>query len=101
MINCCCDRAFFGQVRVRSHVAAQQTSLVTIASRSEKPATKGTITKPIGKDTHVASLENRIRERVGTKVNLRYAKGKGSVQIAFFSDDELERILNLLGVKVD
>jgi ParB family chromosome partitioning protein len=53
------------------------------------------------KDAHVESIENRIRERIGTRVNLRYAKGRGAVEIAFFSDDELERILNIMGVKAD
>ncbi len=50
------------------------------------------------KDTHVASLENQLRERLGTKVHLRYAQGKGALEIAFFSDAELERILQILGV---
>jgi len=49
-------------------------------------------------DAHVASLENRLRERLGTKVHLRYAKGKGALEIIFFSDAELERILQLLGI---
>ena len=47
MINCCLPRprllrtgASLGHEQVRSRVAAQQTSLVTIASRSEKPAIK-------------------------------------------------------------
>lgn len=66
----------------------------SVAPKRDKPA-------PISKDAHVATIENRIRERVGTKVNLRYAKGKGAVEIRFFSDDELERILGLLGVKAD
>jgi len=53
------------------------------------------------KDTHVASLENRLRERLGTKVLLRYAQGKGAVEITFFSDAELERILQILGLTPD
>ncbi len=63
----------------------------------------GTVTKPIPplpltRDAHVASLENQLRERLGTKVHLRYAKGKGALEITFFSDAELERILLVLGV---
>ncbi len=50
------------------------------------------------RDAHLASLEDRLRERLGTKVQLRYAQGKGALEIAFFSDAELERILQLLGV---
>jgi ParB family transcriptional regulator, chromosome partitioning protein len=53
---------------------------------------------PLSPDAHVASLENKLRERLGTKVHLRYARGKGALEIAFFSDDELERILGILGV---
>lgn len=56
---------------------------------------------PLTKDTHVSDLENRLRERLGTKVHLRYSQGKGALEIAFFSDDELERILEILGVKAD
>jgi ParB family transcriptional regulator, chromosome partitioning protein len=53
-------------------------------------------TKP--KDAHVADMENQLRERLGTKVNLRYAGGKGALEITFFSDAELERILRILGI---
>jgi hypothetical protein len=63
----------------------------------------GTVTKPgpitpLNRDTHVASLENQLRERLGTKVHLRYAHGRGALEVAFFSDAELERILLILGV---
>jgi len=57
--------------------------------------------KPLTQDAHVASLESRLRERLGTKVRLRYAQGKGALEVAFFSDDELERILQILGIKLD
>jgi hypothetical protein len=46
----------------------------------------------------VSNLEDRLRERLGTKVNLRYSQGKGALEIHFFSDPELERVLQLLGV---
>src|SRR5262245_33210290 len=53
------------------------------------------------RDAHVSSLENKLRERLGTKVQLRYREGKGALDIRFFSDDELERILQILGVKME
>jgi len=53
---------------------------------------------PLPADAHVADLENRLRERLGTKVQLRYNKGKGELEVYFFSDEELERILHILGV---
>lgn len=49
-------------------------------------------------NAHVTHLENQLRERLGTKVHLRYSQGKGSLEVAFFSDAELERILQIIGV---
>jgi ParB family chromosome partitioning protein len=59
-----------------------------------------TATPPAG-DPHVSDLEAKLREVFATKVKLNYALGKGSVEITFYSDAELERLLQLLGVKMD
>jgi ParB family chromosome partitioning protein len=67
------------------------------ATGSAKPAT----VTPLTKDAHIADLENRIREKLGTKVQLRYSQGKGGLEISFFNDDELERILQILGITQD
>lgn len=53
------------------------------------------------RDVHVAALETRLQERLGTKVRLRYHQGKGALEIRFFEDRDLERILQLLGVSPD
>ncbi|MGH7994488.1 MAG: ParB/RepB/Spo0J family partition protein [Limisphaerales bacterium] len=58
------------------------------------------VAAPAG-DPHVADLEDRLREVFATKVQLHYAEGKGTVEISFFSDKELERILQILGVNPD
>ena len=50
---------------------------------------------------HIQDLENRLRERLGTKVQLKYKNGKGALDIRFFSDDELERLLQILDVRMD
>jgi ParB family transcriptional regulator, chromosome partitioning protein len=53
------------------------------------------------RDTHVVSLENKIRERFGTKVALRYKAGKGALEIRFFNDNDLVRILAVIGVNAE
>ena len=52
-------------------------------------------------DSNIARLEEKMREKFGTKVHLKYALGKGAVEISFFSDDELQRVLEILGVNAD
>ena len=54
---------------------------------------------PQTRGVHVISLENRLKEKLGTKVSLTYREGKGALTIKYFSDDDLERILNILDVE--
>jgi ParB family transcriptional regulator, chromosome partitioning protein len=69
-----------------------------LQSRGSSSAKKSGAVTPLTQDAHVLHLENKIRERLGTKVRLHYASGKGSLDISFFSDDDLERILQILGI---
>jgi len=67
-------------------------------TKSGGPRKNSTSSTP---DAHVQDLESKLRERLGTKVTLRYRKGKGAVDIRFFSDEELERVLEILGVNAE
>ena len=42
-----------------------------------------------------------LRAAIAAHYNRLYRQGKGSLEIRFFSDDELERILQIIGVKAD
>jgi ParB family chromosome partitioning protein len=88
--------------RILKHgLNVRQTETLVAELQSQTPNSKpGTTTTP-KLDTHVSNLENQLRERLGTKVKLRYAQGKGAVEISFFSDGELERVLQILGVSAD
>jgi len=88
--------------RILKHgLNVRQTESLVAELQSQTPNSKpGTTTTP-KLDTHASNLENQLRERLGTKVKLRYAQGKGAVEISFFSDGELERVLQILGVSAD
>ena len=43
-------------------------------------------------------LENRLRQFFHTKVNLTKSAKGGSINIAFYSDEELNAILDALGI---
>jgi ParB family chromosome partitioning protein len=52
-------------------------------------------------DPHLTDLENRIRDRVGLRIALHYKGGKGRLDVQFNSNDELDHLLEVLGVTVD
>ena len=56
---------------------------------------------PLSTDAHAADLQRRLQERLGTRVDLRYRQGKGALQIHFYNDDDLERVLEIIGLKLD
>jgi ParB family chromosome partitioning protein len=60
-------------------------------SRASKPR------KHVVKDPQIASLEDKLRQNLGTKVNL-FHRGKkgGKIEIEYYSLDELDRILETL-----
>jgi ParB family transcriptional regulator, chromosome partitioning protein len=85
---------------LRDGLSVRQTeALVAHLQEREGATTRAAPLAPPVRDAHLASLENRLRERLGTKVHLRYSQGKGVLEIAFFSDAEFERILQLLGIE--
>jgi len=49
------------------------------------------------KDVFIRSQESQLRERFGTTVTIKQSKNKGKIEIDFFSKDDLERILELIG----
>ena len=82
------------RVLAKSLTVRQTEELV--ASLLHPPAAKTVAKKSVAPtDAHVTNLQNRLQERFGTKVNLRFHQGKGAVEIKFYSDDDLERILKL------
>jgi len=91
------ERILAGGLNVR------QTEVLVAAAQSPVRETRESAAAgfPAPRDPHVTGLEARRRERLGTKVRLRYSEGKGVFEVSFFSDAELERLLQILGVTVD
>ncbi len=80
----------------------QAEELVAALGQAAPDKTKrGSASKRSATDAHILDLESKMRERLGTKVSLRYRKGKGSVDIKFFNDEDLQRILDAFGIQAD
>ena len=47
-------------------------------------------------DTVYETIESKLREKMGTKVSINHKKGgKGKIEIEYYSQEELERIIEL------
>jgi len=55
------------------------------------------ITQKVNKDIFTKDLEKDLARRLGTKVNILPKKNGGKLIVAYYSDDDLERIQMLMG----
>jgi ParB family chromosome partitioning protein len=59
--------------------------------QKEKPAPKNRVKEPFYK-----AMEEKLREKFGTSVYIKPGKKKGKIEIEYFSQGDLERLLEML-----
>ena len=78
---------------VARDLSVRQTEQYVRKLKGEKPAAKA---KPAPLPD-ILALEERLRSALGTKVNLRHSKkGRGTLTLHFYSDEELNSLLDKL-----
>jgi ParB family chromosome partitioning protein len=77
---------------VREQLSVRETERIV---RSARPSAASPTRKPAGSTAARAVVED-LQRRLGTKVRLEDRGGKGTLEIDFFSYEDLERILALL-----
>ncbi len=87
------DSAYAEHVAVRAVAEGWSVRQVEDAARARQAATapgraRVTEVRPV----EIIELEQRLRDQLGSKVNIRYRNQKGRVEIAFGSLEDLERI---------
>lgn len=68
--------------------------LENLVQRLNEDVPRETIEKK--KDIFIEEKQSELRDRFGTNVQIKKNKNKGKIEIEFFSEDDLERILELL-----
>ena len=64
--------------------------------KKSKQKTEAKKTTAKEKSFYLVDIENKLQEKFGTKVSLNMNNGKGKIEIEFYSDEELDRILELM-----
>jgi len=49
-----------------------------------------------GKDQNIVDIENRLQQALGTRVVVMHGKSRGQIRIDYYSNDDLNRILDIL-----
>jgi len=73
-------------------LSVRQTETLAGKYSGKKPASK----KKVGKSPNVSDVERRISSSLGTRVSLKHGKKGGTVTIYYYSDEELDSLLEKL-----
>lgn len=85
-----CKRVVDKQLSVRETEEIVRRIVATGRLKEAPPAKKRE------KDPHIASVEEMLRRALGTQVRVCPGKKKGKIEIEYYSDEDLERILSLV-----
>jgi len=77
---------------VNLDLSVRQTEALARKYSGQKPATK----KKSASSADVNDIEKKLRSSLGTKVALKYSKKGGTVTIYYYSDEELDTLLEKL-----
>ncbi|WP_044749258.1 ParB/RepB/Spo0J family partition protein [Bacillus alveayuensis] len=72
-----------------------------LISQVNQNVSRETSKRKVEKSIFLKQSESLLREKLGTPVVIKQNRKKGKIEIEFFSNEDLERILELLNVKFD
>lgn len=88
--------AIFERIR-KEGLSVRDVEKLGSSEKEEKPKTPAT---RVEKDVHTRQLENAISERLGLPSKITRKGEQGVIEISVFSDDDLQKILDILGVEL-
>ena len=86
--------------KILKHSLSVRAAEALVKSLGEKRKNKPQ-KKTKSKSLQISSIENQLIEKLGTKVTIRSTKKGGTIEVSYFSDEDLNRILEIFELLSD
>ena len=86
---------------IRNALTVRATEKLVQTFLNDGPQDGGDVRKSVAPrevDIHVRAITNRLREHLATHVAIQHSSKKGKIEIEYYGDDDLQRLLELLGL---
>jgi ParB family chromosome partitioning protein len=86
---------------IRRQLTVRATEKLAQTFSDGSPEKAGDPKKPAAArevDIHIRAIANRLREHLATHVAIHHSAKKGRIEIEYYGDDDLQRLLELIGV---
>ncbi|MCK5451329.1 MAG: ParB/RepB/Spo0J family partition protein [Candidatus Omnitrophica bacterium] len=81
--------------RIAKTIIEKGLSVRETENLAQKTSGKTPRTRKI-KDPEISSIEEELRHKLGTKINILHGKKRGKIEIQYYSNDDLQRLLHLI-----
>ncbi len=95
------EQKLIADIVLRKKLNVRATEKLVSDHIAGKVARDGSAKRPGGSkplDPVVRQLQDRLKQRFSTNVQLQHGAKKGKIEIEYYGNDDLDRILNLLGI---
>ena len=90
------DQIIRRQLTVR---AAEKLAQSLLNGPNHKSSGSGKSAQTRAADPKIRAVTNRLREHLATHVSVHHSSKKGRIEIEYYGDDDLQRLLELLGLE--
>ena len=90
------DQIIRRQLTVRAAEKLSQ-SIANGSNGSGADGSKPAVSREV--DVHVRAIVNRLREHLATHVSIQHSAKKGKIEIEYYGNDDLARLLELMGIR--
>ena len=85
------DQIKLAEEIINKNLSVRETEKLVNEQKSTKKKKR-----KVGKDANILDIEERLKSILGTKVDLRHSNNKGKIIIEYYSNDEFNRIIELI-----
>ena len=89
------DQVIKRQLTVRATEKLAQTFLDGDSAKLGDPKKTGASREV---DIHIRAIANKLREHLATHVAIQHSTKKGRIEIEYYGDDDLQRLIELIGI---
>lgn len=87
------------RLRLCSRIIKEGLSVRQTEQLAKQKSSKRAAKRNGAQDIHIAALEEQLQQHLGTRVKLYQGTKRGKIVIDYFSNDDLSRVVDLIGPK--
>ena len=93
------EQSAIADMVIRKALTVRATERLVAGQTGGKSGSKSKAGNSAATSAEVTALQNRLRDHLATQVSIRHGSKRGKIEIEYYGNDDLERVLEAMGVR--